>query len=89
MDLYTANSAYSLHAQDAKRVLRELEYGRVAKERAELQDVSEVRTGADDSTRTSRLRALFAVSLLREAAAVSGKSARLAAPPGVPTECRP
>ena len=34
MDLFTANSAYSLHAQDAKRVLRELEYKRVAKERA-------------------------------------------------------
>lgn len=34
MDLYTANSAYSLHAQEAKRVTRELEYKRVAKERA-------------------------------------------------------
>jgi hypothetical protein len=34
MDLYTANAAHSLHAQDAQRGIRELEYRRVAKERA-------------------------------------------------------
>jgi hypothetical protein len=36
MDLYTADAAHSLHAQDAKRVIREVEYRRVAKERAAL-----------------------------------------------------
>jgi hypothetical protein len=40
MDLYNANAADSLHAHDARRVLRELEYRRVAKERAALRSTA-------------------------------------------------
>jgi hypothetical protein len=34
LDLYTANSAHSLHAQNAQRLTREIELRRIAKERA-------------------------------------------------------
>lgn len=34
MDLYTANAASSLHAQNARRAAQQLEYRRVASERA-------------------------------------------------------
>ena len=86
MDLYTANAAHALHAQEVRRVMRELEHRRAGKERAQLQDVTELGTSADVST---PLTVLVAVSLPQDAVAVSGKSDRKAARRGVPTVCRP
>jgi hypothetical protein len=64
MDLYTANSAHSLHALDSQRLARELEYRRVAKERAATGTAA---GGAPETVpaRPQRSHGLFAFLLMR------------------------
>ena len=44
MDLFGGNGAYILHEQDARATARQLEYRRVARERAEQLDTAQENT---------------------------------------------
>ena len=59
MDLFTANAAHSLHAQDAQRAARELEYRRVAKERAALTQVDRTSAATTIPVRVKRTHGLL------------------------------
>jgi hypothetical protein len=65
MDLYTANAAHTLHAQDAQRAIRELEYRRVAKERAAATASAPGNTETPVPAQPQRSRGLFAFLLMR------------------------
>ena len=65
MDLYTANAAQTLHAQNAQRAARELEYRRIAKERAIELAASQASAGVVVAARPRRLQGLIASLFLR------------------------